>query len=124
MKKCLHFFGLVLLITCCSFTKGNTHTTATKKEHNEVSFFKEKASSPFIEFTFFKAIQVAETTINLLGANSFPFSSEDQTVKPFTTNKVLEQFIEFQFLQYANTEKNFLFLSRKSDLIFPFHYHW
>ncbi|WKD84804.1 hypothetical protein KCTC32516_00138 [Polaribacter huanghezhanensis] len=123
MTKYLHFFGLALLIVCCSFTKGNTHTNTTKKEHNEVSFFKEKASSS-VESTFFKAIQVAEITINQLGANTFTFSSEESTVKPFTTNKGLEQFIEFQFLQYVNTEKNFLFLSRKSDLIFPFHYHW
>ncbi len=124
MKKFMHFFGFALLIVCCSFTKGKTHTSATNIEHNETSFFKEKASSTSVELVFLKAIQAEETTINQGGSNTLPFISEESIVKPFIANKSLEQFIKFQFLQYTNTEKNFLILSRKSDLIFPFHYHW
>ncbi len=120
----MHFFGLALLIVCCSFTKGETHTSTTNIEHNEASFFKEKTSSTSFELVFLKAIQAEETTINQLGSNTFLFFYGESIAKPFITNKSLEQFIKFQFLQYTNTEQNFLILSRKSDLIFPFHYHW
>ncbi|MFN0729880.1 hypothetical protein [Polaribacter gochangensis] len=123
MKKYLHFWGLALLIICYSFSKGITHTNATNIKHNEVSSFsKEKPSSVVSVFSY--AIQVSEVTINQSGGNLYTPTSEEQTAKPFATNKSLEQFIQFQFYQYTNTAKNFLFQQRKSDLIFPFHYHW
>lgn len=118
----MHFFGLALLFVCFSFTKENLHTEAIHLEHIETSFFKENA--PSAKSTFFKAIQASETTINQSGSNTLTSSSEETVVKPYTTSKSLEQFIEFQFFQYTNTEKNYLILSKKSDLIFPFHYHW
>lgn len=118
----MHFFGFALLLVCCSFTKSNTHTNATNIEHNEVSFFKKDVTSS-IESVFSYAIQVSEITISQSGSNVFT-SSEESTIKPFATNKSLEQYIKFKFSQYINAENNFLKLSRKSDLIFPFHYHW
>lgn len=117
----MHFFGFALLIVCCSFTKGETHTSTTNIEHNEVSSFKKNSTSS-VESVFSYAIQVSEITTSQSGYNFA--SSEEPNVKPFATNKSLEQFIKFQFSQYTNTEQNFLILSRKSDLIFPFHFHW
>lgn len=122
MKRFMQFFGLVVLIVCCSFTKSNTHTNTINIEHNEVSFFK-KDLIPSVESVFSYTIQVSEITINQSSSNVFA-SSEESSIKPFATNKSLEQFIKFQFSQYTNTDKNFFILSRKSDLIFPFHYHW
>lgn len=122
MKKFMQFFGLVTLIVCCSFTKSNTHTNTTNIEHNKGSFFKKDVTSS-VQSVFSHAIQVSEITINQSSNNVFA-SSEESTTKPFATNKSLEQFIKFQFSQYTNTDKNFFILSRKSDLIFPFHYHW
>lgn len=118
----MQFFGLVTLIVCCSFTKSNTHTNTTNIEHNKGSFFKKDVTSS-VQSVFSHAIQVSEITINQSSNNVFA-SSEESTTKPFATNKSLEQFIKFQFSQYTNTDKNFFILSRKSDLIFPFHYHW
>lgn len=119
----MRFFGLALLLICCSFTKSNTLSNASNIEHNEVSSFKKNITSS-VESVFSYAIQVSEITISQSGSNVFTSSYEESNVKPFATNKSQEQFIEFRFSQYIHTEKNFLSLSRKSELIFPFHYHW
>ena len=119
----MQLFGFALLVLFSSFTKGNTNKAISIDAHEEISFVKKNGLSSY-EAAYLKAIQASESSVNQADSNSLTSSSEEPTVKVFSTNKGIEQVINFQYLQYVKTEKNFLILSKKAQLIFPFHYHW
>jgi hypothetical protein len=123
MKKVVQFFGFALLIMFSSFTKGNINNNLSINEHIEISIGEKKGSFS-LDSSFLKAIQTSESVANQTNFNSVTTFPKDSNFKSFTSTKCIEQVFNFQFSQYSNSEKNFLILSKKTQLIFPFHYHW
>jgi hypothetical protein len=72
--------------------------------------------------TLFGHTPQSEITI---GSQDVPVSTFKNSFGGFATNvKSSEPFVATEFHQYRLFYRNCLIRTRKSDAIFPFHYHW
>jgi len=123
MKKMLRFLS-VLFITMVYFsTIGYTQKDLSfssefsdpNPSHKE---YKQKLSSKGVEHT-----SESENFTNYF--NNLPSNNVKNTFSEIGINlKSIELFFNRKYLQYVSFSRNILIAYKKSDLIFPFHYHW
>ncbi|MDE1207405.1 hypothetical protein LCI24_11445 [Tenacibaculum sp. LAR 2:5] len=95
-----------------SFSSKFNDPTPSHKE------YKQKLSSKGVEHT-----SESENFTNYF--NNPPSTNVKNTFYEVGLNfKSIELFFNRKYLQYISLSRNILSNYRKSDLIFPFHYHW
>ncbi|MUH37222.1 hypothetical protein D9O36_15330 [Zobellia amurskyensis] len=121
MKSVKQLFGLFMLtaIYCCAIGMGlNTDRTFT----SESSDHSQKESVSAVNAKLYCHTSETETIVDA-PSNSTPNQLESSN-DLWGTQKISESIFESKLIQYTRFSQNLLISSRKTDIIFPFHYFW
>lgn len=111
--------GIVLLAMLCSFASFGSPDSIKLDLSADTSKSKREVKTDLYEQSQV-AISLKENRFNE------PTDDRSETFSGiyFSTSSAQEYFSKFSLSQYSLYIKNCLINSRKSDLIFPFHYFW
>ena len=123
MNKILRFLS-VLFITMVYFStigytqKDQSFSSEFSNPYSSHKEYKQKLSSKGVEHT-----SESENFTNY--SNNLSSNNVKNTFSEAGINfKSVELFFNRKYLQYVSFSRNVLINYRKSNLIFPFHYHW
>ncbi|AZJ31936.1 MULTISPECIES: hypothetical protein [Tenacibaculum] len=123
MNKVLKFLSLLFITTVYFTAIGYTQeeqsfSNKLRKPNSALKEYKQKLSS--------KGLQHTTESENLTNHfNNLPSTNVKNTFSEAGINfKSVELFFNRKYIQYISLSRNTIVNYRKSDLIFPFHYHW
>ena len=124
MKSLQHILGTALIALLYSFVISISYAGHSANAIDSADHFPSDQSAyvTVASQTLFGYTPQSEITI---GSQDVPVSTFKNSFSGFATSiKSSEPFVSSQFHQYLSFYRNCLIRYRKSDVIFPFHYHW